>query len=100
MALPAQLQSFVDGPKLPKVVLGLVGLVAIIALGYFFLLSPVQAIIAELVQRRSEVTAEVKQARAHVAEVERFRGDVVELEQRPALLGGRLPSEEETPALP
>src|SRR5262245_11586668 len=99
MALPAQLQSFVDGPKLPKVVLGLVGLVAIIALGYFFLISPVQARIAELVQRRSQVTAEVTQARAQIAEIERFRREIAELEKRLVLLRDRLPSEKETPTL-
>src|SRR5215510_14640532 len=99
MALPPQLQSFVDGPKLPKVVLGLVCVVAIIALGYFFLISPVQARVAELVQRRSQVTAEVTQARAQVAEIERFRREIVELEKRLALLRDRLPSEKETPTL-
>ena len=99
MALPAQLQSFVDGPKLPKVVLGVVGLVAILGAGYFFLISPVQARIAELVQRRSQVTAEVTQARAQVAEIERFRREIVELEKRLALLRDRLPSEKETPTL-
>jgi len=99
MALPAQLQSFIDGPKLPKVVLGLVGLVAIIAVGYFFLISPVQAQIAELTQRRGQVTAEVTQARAQVAEIERFRREIAELEKRLALLRDRLPSEKETPTL-
>ena len=51
MALPAPLQTFVDGPKLPKIVLGIVGLVAIIALAYFFLISPIQLRIEALVQR-------------------------------------------------
>ena len=99
MALPPQIQSFIDGPKLPKVVLGLVGLVAIVALGYFFLISPIQARIAELVQRRSQVTSEVTQARAQVAEIERFRREIAELEKRLALLRDRLPSEKETPTL-
>ena len=99
MALPAQLQTFVDGPKLPKVVLGVVGLVAILGAGYFLLISPVQARIAELVQRRSQVTAEVTQARAQVAEIERFRREIVELEKRLALLRDRLPSDKETPTL-
>jgi type IV pilus assembly protein PilO len=99
MALPPQIQGFIDGPKLPKVVLGLVGLVAIVALGYFFLISPLQARIAELVQRRSQVTSEVTQARAQVAEIERFRREIAELEKRLALLRDRLPSEKETPTL-
>ena len=52
MALPAPLQNFVDGPKLPKVVLGLVGVVAILAGGYFVLISPVQTRIDALVAKR------------------------------------------------
>jgi Tfp pilus assembly protein PilO len=70
MALPAPLQSFVDGPKLPKVVLGVIGLVALAALSYFFLISPIQLRIEALVQRKTQVTTEVTQARAQVAEIE------------------------------
>ena len=99
MALPAPLQSFVDGPKLPKVVLGVIGLVAIAALSYFFLISPIQLRIEALVQRKTQVTTEVTQARAQVAEIERFRREIVELEKRLVLLQDRLPSEKETPTL-
>jgi type IV pilus assembly protein PilO len=99
MALPAPLQDFVDGPKLPKVVLGVLGLVALIALGYFFLISPIQLRIEALVQRKNQVTTEVTQARAQVAEIERFRRELVELEKRLVLLQDRLPSEKETPTL-
>jgi type IV pilus assembly protein PilO len=99
MALPPQLQSFVDGPKLPKVVLGLVGLVAIGAAGYFLLISPVQVRIDALLQRRTQLTAEVNQAKAQVAEIERFRREIAELEKRLVLLADRLPSEKETPTL-
>ena len=99
MALPAPLQTFVDGPRLPKVVLGIVGLVAIIALAYFFLISPIQLRIEALVQRKSQVNTEVMQARAQVAEIERFRRELVELEKRLVLLQDRLPSEKETPTL-
>lgn len=99
MALPPQIQSFIDGPKLPKVVVGLVGVVAIVAAAYFLLLSPVQARIEVLSQRRAQLTTEVNQARAQVAEIERFRREIVELEKRLALLTDRLPSEKETPTL-
>ena len=99
MALPAPLQDFVDGPKLPKVVLGVLGLVALIALSYFFLISPIQLRIEALVQRKNQVTTEVTQARAQVAEIERFRREIAELEKRLALLKDRLPSEKETPTL-
>src|SRR5690349_21779695 len=99
MALPPALQSFVDGPKLPKVILGLVGLVAIGAGGYFLLVSPVQARIDVLVTKRTQVQAEVNQVRAQVAEIERFKREIAELEKRLALLKDRLPSEKETPTL-
>ena len=99
MALPPPIQNFIDGPKLPKVVLGLVGVVALAALSYFLLLSPVQVRIDALVAKRTQVTAEVNTARAQVAELERFRREIAELEKRLALLKDRLPSEKETPTL-
>jgi type IV pilus assembly protein PilO len=99
MALPPQIQGFVDGPKLPKVVLGLVGVVVIVAIGYFVLLAPAQARIETLNKRRTQLTSEVNQAKAQVAEIERFRREIVELEKRLALLADRLPSEKETPTL-
>jgi type IV pilus assembly protein PilO len=99
MALPAPLQNFVDGPKLPKVVLGVLGLVALIALSYFLVISPILVRIDALVQRKTQLTAEVTQARAQVAEIERFRREIVELEKRLVLLQDRLPSEKETPTL-
>jgi type IV pilus assembly protein PilO len=99
MALPAPLQNFVDGPRPPKIVLGVLGLVALIALSYFFLLSPLQLRIQVLVQRKAQVTTEVTQARAQVAEIERFRRELAELEKRLVLLQDRLPSAKETPTL-
>lgn len=99
MALPAPLQNFVDGPKLPKVVLGVFGLVALAVASYFFLIAPIQERIAALVQRKTQVTTEVTQARAQVAEIERFRRELAELEKKLVLLQDRLPSEKETPSL-
>ncbi len=99
MALPAPLQNFVDGPKLPKVVLGVFGLVALAVASYFFLIAPIQERIAALVARKAQVTTEVTQARAQVAEIERFRREIAELEKKLVLLQDRLPSEKETPTL-
>src|SRR4029453_7079001 len=98
MALPAPIQSFVDGPRLPKVVLGVVGLVALGAAAYFLLIAPAQERIAALRQKKAQVTTEVDKARIQVAEIERFRREIVELEKRLALLADRLASEKETPA--
>ena len=99
MALPAALQNFVDGPKLPKVVLGLVGVVVIGAASWFLLLSPIQVRIDALVAKRTQVNTELNQVKAQVAEIERFRREIVELEKRLTLLKERLPSEKETPTL-
>jgi type IV pilus assembly protein PilO len=99
MALPAPLQNFVDGPKLPKVVLGVFGLVALVVASYFFLLAPIQERIAALVQRKTQLTGEVTQAQAQVAEIDRFKRELAELEKRLVLLQDRLPSEKETPSL-
>jgi type IV pilus assembly protein PilO len=99
MALPAPLQNFVDGPKLPKVVLGVLGLVVLFAASYFLLISPVQDRIADLAQKKTKVTGDVNKARAQVAEIDRFRRELVELEKRLVLLQDRLPSEKETPTL-
>jgi type IV pilus assembly protein PilO len=51
------------------------------------------------VQRKAQVTTEVTQARAQVAEIERFRRELAELERKLVLLQDRLPSEKETPTL-
>jgi len=99
MALPAPLQNFVDGPKLPKVILGLVGVVALLAGAYFLLIAPVQGRIDVLVTKRTALNTEVNQVRAQVAEIERFKREIAELEKRLALLKDRLPSEKETPTL-
>jgi len=99
MALPAPLQNLVDGPPLPKVVLGLLGLVVIGVGSFFLVISPAQARIDALAQRKAQLTGEVNQAKAQVAEIERFRREIAELEKRLVLLADRLPSEKETPTL-
>src|SRR5438309_334223 len=99
MTLPLPLQNFIDGPKLPKIVLGVVGVVALVAASYFLLIAPVQVRIDALVAKRTQLTAEVNQVRAQVAEIERFRREIAELEKRLALLKDRLPSDKETPTL-
>jgi type IV pilus assembly protein PilO len=99
MAMPPFLQSFVDGPKLPKVILGVLGLVGIAAGAWFVLLSPLQAEIATLDDRHEQLATELAQARAQVAELQRFRREMAELQAKLDLLKAKLPTEKETPAL-
>lgn len=96
---PAFLQNFIDGPKLPKLVLGFVGLVLIVAAGVYFVVSPLQAEIAALQAKLSAQRNELNQARAQVAELARFRRELAELEKRLVVLRDKLPTERETPGL-
>ena len=99
MATPPFIQNFVDGPPLPKVVVGVLGLVGLIAGGYFLLLAPMQTRIDGLVGQNASLQRELIQARAQVAELARFRQELAEVEARLAVLREKLPTERETPAL-
>ena len=99
MAAPAFIQNFIDGPKLPKVILGIVGLAVIGGLGYFFLIMPAQERIGATKGRIAAVDTELTQARAQIAELARFRREMAELEKRLVALKDRLPTEKETPGL-
>jgi len=99
MATPPFLQNFIDGPKLPKVVLGVLGLGAIVVGGWFLLLAPAQAEVVTLQDRRQQLATELAQARSQVAELQRFRREVAELQAKLDILKAKLPTEKETPAL-
>jgi type IV pilus assembly protein PilO len=99
MAMPAFLQSFIDGPKLPKVILGVAGLVAIGAGGYFLLWAPVQAEITKLDGKRQQLATELGTVRSQVAELARFQKEVAALQVKLNLLKAKLPTEKETPGL-
>src|SRR5687768_5921602 len=99
MAMPPFLQSFVDGPKLPKIVLGVAVLVGIVARAYFAHISPVQTLITALQTKVTALETELTQARAQVAELALFRREVAQLEARLTVLKDKLPTEKETPAL-
>ena len=95
-----QIQSFIDGPKLPKVVArpGRPGGRRRARLLLPDLPHPGPHRGAGPAAEPGDV-ARYTQARAQVAEIERFRREIAELEKRLALLRDRLPSEKETPTL-
>jgi type IV pilus assembly protein PilO len=99
MPMPPFIQSFVDGPKLPKVILGVLGLAVIVVGGWFLLLAPVQAEITSLDARRQQLVTELAQSRSQIAELQRFRREVAELQAKLDLLKAKLPTEKETPGL-
>jgi type IV pilus assembly protein PilO len=99
MALPPFLDNFVNGPKLPKIVLGVMGLVMLGVGAHFLALGPLRKEVAALDAQNASLQREVAQNRAIVAELERFRKELAELESRLALLMEKLPTEKETPPL-
>jgi type IV pilus assembly protein PilO len=99
MTLPPFLENFINGPKLPKIVLGVVGLGLMGAGAYFLALAPLQTEVAALDAQNASLQRELVQNRAIVAELARFRKELAELESRLALLKEKLPTEKETPPL-
>lgn len=99
MAMPTFIQNFVDGPKLPKIVLGVIFLAAIVAGGWFLLIAPAQTEITALEGKRQQLQTELGTARSQVAELQRFRRELADLQAKLDVLKAKLPTEKETPGL-
>jgi type IV pilus assembly protein PilO len=99
MALPALFDPIVNAPKPQKIVLGVTGLAIVGAAAYFLLISPLETTVAQLRTQEASLQRELVQNRAIVADLARFRREVVELEARINVLKERLPSDREMPAL-
>lgn len=99
MALPAIFDPIVNAPKPQKIVLGVVGLVIIGAASYFLLLSPLDTKVTQLRAQNASLGEELVKSRALVADIQRTRREMAELEAKIAVLKERLPSEREMPTL-
>jgi type IV pilus assembly protein PilO len=99
MAAPAFIQNFIDGPKLPKIVLGAVLFVVIAGAAAFLLIMPISERIKVQEARKQQLATEIATVRAQVAELQRFRREVADLQAKLELLKVKLPTEKETPAL-
>ena len=99
METPAFLAPIVNASRTQKLVLGLLGLVAIGAASWYAVLSPLTARIDALNAQNDKVQREVIQARAVAADVARWRAEIATLERTLIALTERLPSERETPPL-
>jgi len=99
MALPAPLQNFIDGPRLPKVVVGVVVLVAILAAGWYFLINTVQLNLAALEVKKSQIKTDLDKNRAAAAQIDQYRREIADLEKKLVVLREKLPNEKEMPAL-
>ncbi len=99
MALPPIFDPIVNAPKPRKIVAGVMGLLIIGAAGYFLLLSPVQAQVAQLRAQLDSLQHEVARSRAIVADLLKYRREAAELEARLNALKEKLPGEREIPTL-
>jgi type IV pilus assembly protein PilO len=99
MALPAFFDPIVNAPRSQRILLGVVGVVTLLGLGYFFLLSPIEARIGSLRAERASLQRELAENRRIVADLGRFRAEVAELEKRVEIIKEKLPNEKEMPAL-
>ena len=95
----ALLDPLANLPKTQKIVIGVVGLVIVGALGYFFVLSPKTLERDGLVQQNEALRAEVIKARADEANLRDFRAQVAALRRRIDAAKERMPSEKEMPRL-
>src|SRR5687767_8910216 len=99
MALPAFFDPIVNLPARAKMGLGIVVLVAIVAVPWYFLVSPVQEQVTKLEGDLNKVEVEVAQQRAILAQLDSFRKQSAELEGKLVLLTQKLPTEREMPPL-
>src|SRR3989442_1968714 len=99
MALPAFFDPIVNAAKPRKIVAGVMGLLIIGAAGYFLLLAPVQAQVAQLRAQLDSLQHEVARSRAIVADLLKYRREAAELEARLNALKEKLPGEREIPTL-
>ena len=99
MEMPAFLAPIANAPRPQKIIFGVIGLVAICAAAYFFLLSPLSVRVENLRTQHAALQKDLLQARVIAADVARFRRDIAGLEKTLAALTERLPSDRETPPL-
>jgi len=99
MPLPPLFDPIVNAPRPQKLVAGIAGLIIIAAAGYFLLLAPAQAQVEQLRGQLTTLQREVERNRAIVADLAKYRREVVELEARLNALKDRLPGEKEIPTL-
>ncbi len=99
MTLPPFFDPIVNAPRWQRALLGAMGIVAIAGAAYVFLLSPIEERISSLTAERSALQKELAEARRIVADLERFRREIAELEQQIEVAKEKLPTEKDIPPL-
>lgn len=99
MTLPPIFDPIVNAPRPQKILLGVMGVVIIVGLAYFFLLSPIEGRITARRMELASIQRDIAESRRIVADLGRFRAEVAELERKVEILKDKLPNEKEMPAL-
>lgn len=99
MTLPPLFDPIVNAPKWQKMVLGLAGVVVLVAAAYFLLISPIEVRISALRAQRESLQRELIESRRIVADIARFRREIAELEKNIEVIKEKLPNEKEMPTL-
>jgi type IV pilus assembly protein PilO len=99
MALPAFFDPIVNLPRAQKLLVGAVGIVAIVVAAWMLLLSPVRERITKLEGDLQGLEREIAQNQAILAQLELARRQAEDIEQRLALLTQKLPTAKEMPPL-
>lgn len=95
----ALFDPIVRAPRWRKVVLGLVGLVALGGAGYYFLLSPIERRVEALRLQRAAQQQEIKRLQALAADLVRVRREAAAVERKLEIAKAKLPNEREMPTL-
>ena len=93
------IEIITQAPRPQKIIFGVILLVGLLAGGYFLLLSPKMAVVADLRQQRAAKETEMLQSRALAASLARFKQEAQVLRARLETAKERLPSEKEIPGL-
>lgn len=88
-----------QAPRPQKIILGLFGLVVLVAGGFFLLLSPKSLEVGALRDQRAVKQADLLQSKAVAASLARFKEEAKGLRAKLETAKGRLPSQKEIPGL-
>lgn len=88
-----------QAPRPQKIILGVFGLVVLVAGGFFLLLSPKSLEVGVLRDQRAVKQADLLQSKAVAASLARFKEEAKGLRAKLETAKGRLPSEKEIPGL-
>ncbi len=99
MPLPPFFDPIVNLERKYKLIAGFVGALVLVAVPWWFMVSPAQERVAKLDDKLKQIQSDMAQQRAVLAQLQTLKRQLAELEQRLAGLTQKLPSERDMPPL-